>query len=120
MKIELIEAERDEDAPFRYGGHLHDPVLTAYPIPHELDSMAYVGTPVPPKHRAAARRMLEADLVPDSIGRPGSPAIGIAHNPPLAHVLRLLINEHDRIDRLNAEIAKLTAKVKKVKRKAKA
>lgn len=92
MKITIIEADRDESAPFRYSG-CHDDALTPFPIPHYLDALATYGQPIPKKYRKAARRMLQADLVPDSIGRPGSPPIGIKRDPELAKKILLMMKK---------------------------
>jgi hypothetical protein len=75
-----VEADRDDNAPFRYFAGQSSDHLASYPLPHLIDAFARYGYPIPDKYLERCKIMLRAGLVPDSIGKSGSPTIGIELN----------------------------------------
>ena len=83
--IELEEADRDEAAPFRYFSGQPADHLAAYPLPHLIDAFMTYGYPIGGSFLERCKIMLRAGLVPDSIGKPGSPTIRVRIDPELAN-----------------------------------
>lgn len=77
MNIALEEADRDEGQPFRYFAGQPSDHLAIYPLPHLIDAFATYGYPIEAKYLERCKIMLRAGLVPDSIGKPGSPTIRV-------------------------------------------
>lgn len=94
MKIDLEEADRDESAPFRYFSGQPDDHLAVYPLPHLIDAYLTYGYPIGGTFLERCKIMLRAGLVPDSIGKPGSPTIRVRLDYDLARQVL------DRLERL--------------------
>lgn len=77
MSITLEEADRDEGQPFRYFAGQPLDHLAVYPLPHVVDAFVRYGTPIESRYLERCKIMLRAGLVPDSIGKPGSPTIRV-------------------------------------------
>lgn len=84
MNIELEEADRDEVSPFRYFFGQSAYHLASYPLPHLIDAFVRYGYPVGGSYLERCKIMLRAGLVPDSIGKPGSPTIRVRIDHALA------------------------------------
>jgi hypothetical protein len=82
--IHLEEADRDESAPVTYFPGQPADHLAAYPLPHLIDAFVRYGYRIGGSHLERCRIMLRAGLVPDSIGKPGSPPIGVRIDYELA------------------------------------
>jgi hypothetical protein len=75
VKIILEQADRDDKV--RYFPGQPDDHLAVYPLPHLIDAFMRYGYQIEDRYLERCRIMLRAGLVPDSIGKPGSPTIGI-------------------------------------------
>ena len=93
MPIELIVADRDEREPVRYFPGQPNDHLAVYPLPHLIDAFARYGQEIEDRYLERCRIMLRAGLVPDSIGKPGSPVVGIRTDHELAGWLLARLGE---------------------------
>lgn len=84
MTIDLEEADRDDAAPFRYFSGQPAYHLASYPLPHLIDAFVRYGYPIGGTYLERCKIMLRAGLVPDSIGKPGSPTIRVRIDHELA------------------------------------
>ena len=82
--INLEEAERDDAAPFRYFSGQPADHLAVYPLPHLIDAFMAYGYPIGGSFLERCKIMLRAGLVPDSIGKSGSPTIRVRIDYELA------------------------------------
>lgn len=91
MTVELVEAERDENRPFQYFPGQPADHLAVYPLPHLIHAFVTYGYPVENKYLERCKIMLRAGLVPDSLGKTGSPTVGVKLDYDLAfEILREL------------------------------
>jgi hypothetical protein len=97
--IQIVQAERDESAPFVYFSGQSADHPAAYPAPHEIDYLFRPGEldeahlrRLSPETLRGIYRMLIAGWVPTSIGQTGSPVIRIRHDEGMAdHLLAQIL-----------------------------